>query len=623
LSSVPAGTSDLAPTAPAPSQAAASDRVAASARAAARCLAAAVARVLADRPWVLLAVVLAAVAAVHLWAASDSTTPVQTKDEVGYLLAGRFLAGAGGAELLAPDFAGGYAAGWGLLTFPLWWLGLTPDRVYQGSILLNVAIVLATVPVLAALARRVGAGPRAALLAAAVVSVAPGRALYTGYTQPEVLVGFLLAVLAVLGWDLLAGRATVRSVALLAAAAGYLPVVHARTTPVAVLAVLLLAWVAWRDRRSAPALAAAAVTALTGAGWLLNRWVEAALYPDVDGRVAAAGRQVTDLYVDVVALVAAGHAWYGAAAWLGLSVLGAVLLVSRSPWRSLPRAPSRQDAGASSPERLWAAWLLACCAAQWLVGAAYLSTRFGEGARLDMIVYGRYADPAWGVLAVVGAAALLSGRLNRRLLGISVGVAAGLCLAAWLAVAVLAPAGSGALWLNVPGLQAWDWRTAEGFAVPLLPASLALLAALGVVRAAARAAVVGRAALVAVLGLALVAGTVAAEVRNFRPRDDGIRQLFSLRADVVERSPESVLLIVDRPFLLTGNAFQFWLGDQPIRVVDPEAGPVRPLPGELVIDQVGPVPGPSSLAPAASVTGLLALVARDPESRYGLWQVAP
>jgi hypothetical protein len=190
-------------------------------------------------------------------------------------------------------------------------------------------------------------------------------------------------------------------------------------------------------------------------------------------------------------------------------------------------------------------------------------------------------------------------------------------------VAVLTPAGAGALWLNVPGLQAWDWRSPDGFAVPLLPASLALLAALGAVAVGARSSVRGRAVVVAALGIALVAGTVAAEVRNFRPRDEGIRELFSLRSDVVERSPESVLLIIDRPFLLTGNAFQFWLGDQPIRLADPEEGPVRPLPGELVIDQVGPVPGPASLAPAASVTGLLALVARDPDSRYGLWQVAP
>jgi hypothetical protein len=563
---------------------------------------------------------LAAVAAVHVWAAADSTTPVQTKDEVGYLLAGRFLAGAGGAELFAPDFAGGYAAGWGLLTFPLWWSGLTPDRVYQASIVLNVLLALAAVPVLAALARRVGAGPRAALLAAAVVSVAPGRALYTGYTQPEILVGLLLAVIAVLGRDLLAGRAGVARTARFAAAAGFLPVVHARTTPVAVLAALLLVWLAWRERGRAasatvPAAAAAAVGALTGAGWLLNRWVEAALYPDVGGRVAAAGQQVSGLDVDVVALVAAGHAWYGAAAWLGLSVLGAILLAARLWSRGRDGDPGRQW--------LWSGWLLAACLTQWLVGAAYLSTRFGEGARLDMIVYGRYADPVWGVLALVGAAALLSGRFGRRQLTVGLGAAVALSGAAWLTVHVLAPVASGALWLNVPGLQAWDWRAANGFAVPLFPAASALLAAavlalvLGVRGAAART------VLVMALGAALVAGTVAAEVRNFRPRDDGIRELFSLRAAVVEREPESVLLVVDRPFLLTGNAFQFWLGDQPIRLVDPEEGPVRPRPGELVVDAVGFGFDPSSLSPEAQVRGPLRLAARDADSRYGLWEALP
>ena len=573
-------------------------------------------RSLAGGRWVDLLAALATVAAVHVWAAWDSTTPVQTKDEVGFLLAGRFLAGAGGADLLAPDFAGGYAAGWGLLTFPLWWSGLTPDRIYLASIGLNVLLVLAAVPVLAALARRVGAGPRAALLAAVVVSVAPGRALYTGYAQPEVLVGLLLAVVAVLGWDLLAGRAGARQMALFAGAAGFLPVVHARTTPVAVMAALLLAWLAWRERGRAPVVAAAAIAGLTGVGWLLNRWVEAALYPDVGGRVAAAGRQVTGLAADEVALVAAGHAWYGAAAWLGLSVLGAVLLVAR--------VRSRGGADSAVPRQwLWSGWLLATCLTQWLVGAAYLSTRFGEGARLDMIVYGRYADPAWGVLALVGAAALLGGHLRRRLLVVALAAGAALSGVAWLAVTLLGSIASGALWLNVPGLQAWDWRGVDGFAVPLLPASLALLGAATLAVVLGSRALPVRTVLVALLGTALLAGTVAAEVRNFRPRDDGIRQLFSLREAVVERSPDSVVLMVDRPFLLTGNAFQFWLGDQPIRVADPERGRVWLRPGELVVDEVGFGFDPASLAPETQVRGPLRLVARDVDSRYGLWEALP
>ena len=45
--------------------------------------------------------------------AADAVAPVQTKDEIGYLMAARLLGGGGGADLIMPPYAGGYSAGWG------------------------------------------------------------------------------------------------------------------------------------------------------------------------------------------------------------------------------------------------------------------------------------------------------------------------------------------------------------------------------------------------------------------------------------------------------------------------------------------------------------------------------
>lgn len=560
------------------------------------------------------------VAVVHGWAAGDSTSPVQTKDEIGYLMAGRLLAGAGGAELSAPDFAGGYAVGWGVVTAPLWWLGVAPDRLYQLAIGVNVALAVAAVPVLIALARRLGAGPRTAALAAVAVSVAPGRALYTGYAQPEALLSLLLAVVALLLWDVLARAAGRRHLALLTVVAGFLLWTHARTAPVVATVVVALAWAAWRDRRPAAATAAVGTAAVAGVGWWLNGRVESLLYPDVAGRVAAAGDQVSGLSVATAAVVTVGHAWYGAAAWLGLTVLGVVVLVEllASPAPGPPGTSERSGTG----RRVWSAWLLASVAGSLVVGAAYLSTRFGEGARLDMIVYGRYMDPLWGLLALVGAAAVLSGGVRRRTAVATMATSVIVSIGGWAAVRLLRSDATGVLWLNVPGLQQWTWWDGETSAVPVLPATALLLAAVTLTVVAAVRPGAARPVAVAFLAVGLAVGTVRAEVGSFRPLDDLLRQRFALREAIVVRDPESVVLIVDRPLLLTGNAFQFWLDDLPLRTADPRDGPVPTAPGELVVGPAAPRTDRGPAVPRADVEGRLVLLDADPRGRYAVWEVA-
>jgi hypothetical protein len=84
---------------------------------------------------------------------------------------------------------------------------------------------------------------------------------------------------------------------------------------------------------------------------------------------------------------------------------------------------------------------------------------------------------------------------------------------------------------------------------------------------------------------------------------------------VVEQDPASpVVLVVDRPLLLTGTAFQYWLGDRRYRLLDPAEEAVKIRPGELVI---------GTLDPHLLMIGApRELVAIDPSNRYGVWKAS-
>ncbi|WP_336920689.1 hypothetical protein [Aquipuribacter sp. SD81] len=559
-------------------------------------------------PLPLWAGVLAAVAAVQTALSLDATAPVQTKDEIGYLMAGRLLGGGGGADLIMPPHAGGYSAGWGLLASPLWTVAAgDPVRFLSLTIALNVVLATVAVGVWAAVSRRLGAGPRTALVVGAVVAVAPGRALYTGYALPEALVGVLVAaafLLVLRLWDGAAvpsDRRTGTAVAL-ALLAGYLGLVHSRFVPTAALLVVVLAWWAWRSRArhgwTVTALGAAGVVASV----VVNRLVEARLYGDVD-RFSAAGDQVGQLHAGFMASLVVGHAWYGAVAWVGLTVVGGLWAARHARTELRRRTPGP-----------WTV-LLVLSLGQLVVGAVYLSTRLTVGAgRLDQVVYGRYTDPVWALLATVGLTVVVTGLLDRPLWRRSVQVVA--LLGVGVAVVLFAVGGivAGLVQLNVPGIEMWEWTSGQELAVPFVQATLAALAVLLglrwlLARGLARAAAAGVVLTVAA-GLAL-AGTFTAEHRTIDPRDEYLRELFTLRETVEEYPDARVVLVVDRPLLLTGTAFQYWLGDRDYRLTDPAEEATRIAEGELVVGTLWPRP--------LMIGAQTRLVEVDPTARYGVW----
>ena len=566
------------------------------------------------RPWQW-ALGLSTVAAVNGAVAVDAVAPVQTKDEIGYLMAARLLGGGGGADLIMPAHAGGYSAGWGLLVAPLWRVVDDPVRFMQTTIVLNVALATLAVVVWAAVARRLGAGPRAALMAATVVGVAPGRALYTGYALPEALLGILVAAafwLVLRLWDDptsaeggLGGEPVAARVGTACALAGlvsYLSLVHSRFLPAIGLLLVVLVWWAWRARPRAgvPVVATGAAGALGGV--LVNRWVEDVLYGEVD-RFSAAGEQIGQLHIGFMTSLTIGHAWYGAVAWGGLTVVGAL-------WALGPAAAEvrRRSPGPASV-------LLLLVLAQLLVGAFYLSTRIGLGAgRLDQVVYGRYMDPVWALLAVVGLAALASGQVGAAMLRRCVVVVA--LLGAAVGIVLLAVGGivAGLVQLNVPGIEMWRWEWGpDDLRVPFVQATLAAVLLLGGI-AWAQARSIPREVVAGLVLLLAVGGTLAAENRNIDERDQRLRDLFSLR-EVVERDPTaSIVLVVDRPLLLTGTAFQYWLGDREYRLLDPAQEAIKIEPGELVIATLDPRP--------LMIGAPRQLISIDPTNRYGVWKAA-
>ncbi|WP_380167051.1 hypothetical protein [Jannaschia sp. R86511] len=568
----------------------------------------------ATRPWQWL-VGLGVAAGVNTALSLDAVAPVQTKDEIGYLMAARLLGGGGGADLIMPPHAGGYSAGWGLLVSPLWRVIDDPVRFMHVTVAFNVLLATLAVVVWAAVARRLGATPRAALAVAVVVAVAPGRALYTGYALPEALIGVIVAtafLLVLRLWDDGSGRGPAAGAAsppvagrtgtafALAGLTGYLSLVHSRFLPTVGLLVLVLAWWAWRVRpRSGPwVVALAAVGA--GGGVVVNRLVEAALYGEVD-RFSAAGDQIGQLHLGFMTSLTVGHAWYGAVAWGGLTVIGVIWAARRAlvEWRARTPGP-------------WSVLLLVT-AAQLVIAASYLSTRLTVGAgRLDQVVYGRYTDPIWSLLAVVGLTVLVTRRLDRTMWRQAMAAVALLGVA--VAVVLFAVGGivRGLVQLNVPGIEMWRWEHGvDDLRVPFVQATVMALVLLAGIRWA-QVRRLPAALVVGVVAVLAVSGTFVAEHRTIDERDQGLRDLFSLREVVDENPTAPVLLVVDRPLLLTGTAFQYWLGDREHRVLDPAQEAVRVEPGELVIGTLDPRP--------LMIGAPTRLVEIDPTYRYGVWQ---
>ena len=325
-----------------------------------------------------LAVVLSV--AVHAAVAWGSLTPVFALDEVVMVGNAKVASGVGPTWQLR---GAGFMPGLGMVLAPLWWLLGEAPLVYAAGVWIAAALGVATVWPLARIVTRFGATPTTSVVIAALITIAPSRALLSNYLLSESLMLFMLCWMVVAAMRWLDSPRAARSLLFGASVAGVV-LAHGRGVAVAVA---MGVWVLMRVRRDwwAPPLVAATSGALLSVvAFVMYRWCSSQLFA-TDPRVSGTFGLASDASPLDVAGVAAGQLWYLTLAWPLVGVLGMAALLHRV----------RRDPLAG---------LLVLVAAAMLALSVYQFTPPFGPDRLDGWFYGRYVDPAWAVISAIGLA---------------------------------------------------------------------------------------------------------------------------------------------------------------------------------------------------------------------------
>jgi hypothetical protein len=221
-------------------------------------------------------------AGLRAWFSRGQSVPLANPDESAYLIAARVLAGGPATDF---SYSTLYQGGYPLLITPVYWFTSNAVTVYHAVLLINAAVSAVLMPLAYVTGRRLGLVRPAAYAVAMVTALLPAGLFYSEYAMtdaiyPVLVLGWLLAVHS---W--LTARSTRGQYAAAAGSAllaGYAYAVHSRGTVIVLSYVVVGALVAWR--RLAPrrtvAVAALALVASVGAGWLLDRYLSATMYPE-------------------------------------------------------------------------------------------------------------------------------------------------------------------------------------------------------------------------------------------------------------------------------------------------------------------------------------------------------
>ncbi|ADG75253.1 hypothetical protein Cfla_2363 [Cellulomonas flavigena DSM 20109] len=523
----------------------------------------------AARSWQELAVRVAAplaVLAVHLWVAWPRHGLVWTDDEVGPLATARLLAGQGALDLAHDS----YYPLWAVALVPVWWLTDDPLRAYHLAVLLSGVCGAAVVLPLTALARRLGAGPAPATLVAAAVAVAPSRTVMSSFAIIE---NFLVLVLAltVVAAVRYADRPTLGRAALLGAGGAATFVAHGRMVTVVACTALWFLVELWRGpagRRRVAALGLLTTVVVAVAGFALHVTVAGILYESGTSREAEAVVGLFGGSVPNLVRTTVGTVWYGAVAWLGLSVVGAALGVT---------AALRELRARRAGVALWGGLALGGNLAISVLSTARSLT---EGTdRIDVPTYGRYVEPYLVLLAVVGATVLVRRLEPRRatvVAALAVTAGSSIVVVPWM----LATANPDGWWgpINVPGMLALVGSSGTG--LPWVAAALVAAAAC-VVLVLVRRSLVARRATVAVVGVWLLGSSVVAQTSHQQPLALALGDPPRLLS-VVQAIDTPVSFDVTEADWPGQNRFQYWLAPRAMEVFD---GTTTRPPTDLVVSR--------------------------------------
>jgi hypothetical protein len=264
---------------------------------------------------------------VRLFMAAGRTVPLMIPDETGYLLTARLLSGGATGDMSGRTF---YQAGYPLLIAPVYWFTGDPAVVYRCVLGVN-ALLGAMLFVLAyAGLRRFQVGRLPAYAFAHAAALLPGLMQWGQFALTDVLLAVVVSawLLTLHSWS--SHDSTVAG-AVSGALAAYTSVIHSRG--VVVLAIHLLAVVLVLLKRRSPLRATAVIAGIpvlvATAGWLLNQWTSAKIYPEGSldlGSILL--KNVTSLSgLAWTVSLAAGKLWCLAVTGWGISGVGLVAVV--------------------------------------------------------------------------------------------------------------------------------------------------------------------------------------------------------------------------------------------------------------------------------------------------------
>ena len=403
-------------------------------------------------------------AALRVWFSRSQVVPLDDPDETAYLVAARFLAGGPAA-----DFSGYtlYPGGYPLLITPAYWFASSPAAVYHAVLLINAALSATVMPLGYLVCRRLGLGRPAAYGVALVAALLPAGFFFSEYAIADAIfpVVTLAWLLATHSW-LAASSPRARSAAAVGSAAlsGYAYAVHSRGLVLLAGYAAVGVFLAWRRPAARRSVAAAALTAVAtvGAGWALDRYLAAALYPE--GTRSLSRQLVSTLgsgYGAIhVAEMAGGQLWRLVLDSWGIAGIGLAAALAAAMRRGVPadlRVMARLSAGVTV--------LIACTA------PAALPARQSQ-----TWASGRYLDGMIVTFFLVGAVVLL--RAAARPILASAACTAGLTMVAAVTVAVYAglylPTERGRRFnFGEPAVLTQDWSRAS--VLVATAAALALL----------------------------------------------------------------------------------------------------------------------------------------------------
>jgi hypothetical protein len=221
-------------------------------------------------------------AGLRAWFSRGQIVPLANPDESAYLIAARVLAGGPAADF---SYSTLYQGGYPLLIAPVFWFTSNALTVYRAVLLINAAVSATLMPLAYVAGRRLGLNRTAAYIVAMVTALVPAGFFYAEYAMTDAIYPVLVLawLLATHTWlTARTARGQYAAAAGSALLAGYAYAVHSRGTVMVVGFVALGVLVAWRRivPRRTIAVAAVALAASVGAGWLLDRYLSSVMYPE-------------------------------------------------------------------------------------------------------------------------------------------------------------------------------------------------------------------------------------------------------------------------------------------------------------------------------------------------------